>query len=201
MTLIAQSVASAWQRDPGEGESRIGRLLELSQSALAEMRALLFELRSSDPPPLPTESGVPQPSITRLRHDGLVAALSNHIESLKVESPAISLDTAQYQPQALEMEIALFRITQEALNNVMKHAAARQVVISLSTDETAVCLQIEDDGVGFEPTKGNGRSNGLGLRTMQERAEALHGRLEINSRPGGGTAVAVRLPLVNGDTK
>ena len=202
MTLVAQSVAPAWQRAPAEGESRVSRLLELSQSALAEMRALLFELRSSDPPPLPTESGVTLPGITRLRRDGLVAALSKHIESLRLKSLAVSLDAAQYEPQALEMEIALFRITQEALNNVVKHATASRVMINLSVDETAVCLRVEDDGVGFEPKKGNGRSpNGLGLRTMQERAEALRGRLEIHSTPGQGTAVKARLPLINGDAK
>lgn len=188
MTLVSQSVAPAWQRDPVEGEKRVNRLLELSQSALAEMRALLFELRSSDPPPLPTASGVTLPGITRLRRDGLIAALTKHIESLKRERPSISLDTEQYQTQPLETEIALFRITQEALNNVVKYAQAAQVQIHLSVTETAVGLQIEDDGVGFNPQKGNGRSTeGLGLRTMQERAGALHGRLEIRSAPGQGT--------------
>lgn len=196
MTLIAQSVAPAWRRDPSEGESRVSRLLELSRSALAEMRVLLFELRTSEPPPLPTESGVTLPGISRLRRDGLLAALSQHIKSLKLANPTISLDTAQYRPQSLETEVALFRITQEALNNVVKHAEATQVKIRLFVDETAVCLQIKDNGVGFEPKKGNGRTqNGLGLRTMQERAEALHGRLEINTAPEQGTAVKATLPV------
>jgi GAF domain-containing protein/two-component sensor histidine kinase len=202
MTLVSQSVAPAWQRDPAEGEKRVNRLLELSQSALAEMRALLFELRSSDPPPLPTASGVTLPGITRLRRDGLIAALTKHIESLKLERPSITLDAEQYQTQPLEMEIALFRITQEALNNVVKYAQAAQVKIHLSVAETAICLQIADDGVGFNQKKRNGRSaEGLGLRTMQERAEALHGRLEIRSRPGQGTAVKAYLPLAKGGTQ
>jgi GAF domain-containing protein/anti-sigma regulatory factor (Ser/Thr protein kinase) len=202
MTLVTQSVSPAWQRDPAEGEKRVNRLLELSQSALAEMRALLFELHSSDPPPLPTETGVTLPSITRLRRDGLVAALTQHIESLKLECPAISLDAGEYQSQTLEMEITLFRIAQEALNNVVKHAEAEEVKIYLSVGETTICLQIEDDGVGFEPKKDNGRSpNGLGLRTMQERTEAFNGRLEIRSAAGQGTAVKACLPLMNGEAK
>jgi signal transduction histidine kinase len=202
MTLVSQSVAPAWQRDPAEGEQRVNRLLELSQGALAEMRALLFELRSSEPPPLPTASGVTLPGITRLRRDGLIAALTKHIESLKLERPSITLDAEQYRTQPLETEIALFRITQEALNNVVKHAKAAQVKIHLSVEEKVVCLQVEDDGVGFEQKKRNGRSpDGLGLRTMQERAEALRGRIEIHSTPGQGTAVKACLPLANGEIK
>ncbi len=196
MTLIAQAVAPAWRRDPAEGENRVGRLLELSRSALAEMRALLFELRTSEPPPLPTESGVTLPGISRLRRDGLVAALSQHIKSLQLTDPTILLDAEHYQSQSLETEVALFRITQEALNNVVKHAEATQVKIRLLVDETAVCLQIKDNGIGFEPKNGSDRtSNGLGLRTMQERAEALHGRLEINTILGQGTAVKANLPV------
>jgi two-component system sensor histidine kinase UhpB len=85
---------------------------------------------------------------------------------------------------------------------VVKHANAARVWIHLSVDETAVHLQIKDDGVGFEQTGDNGRSpGGFGLHTMQERAQALHGRLQINSTTGEGTAVQVSLPLMNGETK
>jgi signal transduction histidine kinase len=202
MTLVAQSVAPAWQRDPAEGERRVDRLLELSQSALAEMRALLFELRSSEPPALPTESGVTLPGITRLRRDGLVKALTQHVESRKLEDPEIALDAGEYRSQPLETEIALFRITQEALNNVVKHASATQVTIHLSVDETGVALEIEDDGLGFQQERREGHSqSGLGLRTMRERAEALRGRLEISSTPGQGTVVKACLPLAEGETK
>ncbi len=200
MTLIAQSVAPAWQRSPVEGEKRVGRLLELSQSALAEMRALLFELRLSDPPPLPTESGVTLPGITRLRHDGLVAALQQHTQSLKLKKPVISLETAEYQPQPLEYEIALFRIVQEALNNIVKYAEAKTVTIRLYVAESAVHVKIRDDGLGFNPNRkrDDPAGSGLGLRTMQERAEALYGRLTIQSVPGQGTAVQAHLPLKDG---
>jgi GAF domain-containing protein len=202
MTLMAQSVSPAWQRDPAEGDRRVNRLLELSQSALAEMRALLFELRTSDPPPLPTEAGVTLSGITRLRRDGLLSALTQHVDSLQLERPIILLDTGEYRSQPLQMEIALFRISQEALNNVVKHAKAEEVTICLTVSEMTVCLQIEDDGVGFEPKKENGRSpNGLGLHTMQERTEALNGRLEIRSTPGQGTAVKATLPLMKEETK
>lgn len=203
MTLVAQSVAPAWQRDPGEGERRVNRLLELSQSALAEMRALLFELRSSDPPPLPTASGVTLAGITRLKRDGLVAALTRHVEALKLARPAISLDANAYHSQPLEVEIALFRITQEALNNAVKHAAAQRVRVLLAVNPDEVSLQVEDDGVGFEQKSESGprpsSAGGLGLRTMRERAEALGGRLEISSTPGQGAIVRTRLPRTTGE--
>lgn len=203
MTLVAQSVAPAWRRDPHEGEQRINRMLELSQSALAEMRALLFELRSSDPPPpLPTESGVTLAGITRLQRDGLVAALSKHVESLKLRRPSIALNAEQYKPQALETEVALFRIAQEALNNTVKHASAGHVEIQLVTREDEVHLQVSDDGVGFEHENGASRaSRGLGLRTMRERAQALSGRLHIQSTTGQGTTVEAHLPLTKGETQ
>jgi signal transduction histidine kinase len=84
----------------------------------------------------------------------------------------------------------------------VKHAKAEEVTICLTVSEMTVCLQIDDDGVGFEPKKENGRSpNGLGLHTMQERTEALNGRLEIRSTPGQGTAVKATLPLMKEETK
>ncbi|MCA9953493.1 MAG: GAF domain-containing sensor histidine kinase [Ardenticatenaceae bacterium] len=202
MTLVAQSIAPAWQRHPAEGETRVNRVLELSQSALAEMRALLFELRSSEPPPLPTETGVTLPGITRLRRDGLTTALARHIESLKLDTLQIGLEAKQYQPQPLEIEIALFRITQEALNNVIKHARAKKVAIGLTMTATAVHLKIQDDGAGFAGLPGKEpNGGGLGLRTMRERAESLNGRLQINSVLGQGTAVEAWLPITNGETK
>jgi signal transduction histidine kinase len=203
MTLVAQSVTPAWRRDEAEGQRRINRLLELSQSALAEMRALLSNLRTSDPPPpLPTASGVTLPGITRLQRDGLVAALTKHIESLKLERPQIALDVVQYEPQPLETEVALFRITQEALNNTIKHAAAAQVKIHLALIGTDVYLQVEDDGVGFEQKERNDRASRqeFGLHTMRERAQSLGGNLEIHTTPGQGTTIKGRFPLADGET-
>jgi len=201
ITLIAQSIAPAWRRKPAEGEKRVNRLLELSQSALAEMRALLFELRSPDESPL-AAAGVRVSGITYLRQEGLAAALARHIESLQPDGPAISLDTAGYEPQALEVEVALFRMTQEALNNVVKHARAGRVTIRLTETENGISLHIQDDGIGGVPEEENGRSaGGLGLHSMHERAEALHGRVTITSAPGEGTAVNVWLPPKNKEAK
>ncbi|MBK8988295.1 MAG: sensor histidine kinase [Chloroflexi bacterium] len=194
ITLIAQSIAPAWSRDRAEGENRVNRLLELSQSALAEMRALLFELRS----PEDSVAAVPEtrlPEIAYLRQEGLVTALRRHVETLQQDGLTIAVDVAGYRPHPPEVEVALFRITQEALHNVVKHARATQVAIHLSETTEAICLEIADDGVGFRTDTNNGRFlGGLGMHTMGERAEALGGYLKIRSAPGEGTAVIVRLP-------
>ena len=203
ITLVAQSLAPAWARDPAEGEKRVERLLELSQGALAEMRTLLFELRSTELPPLPTETGVRLPGIARLRRDGLVRALDKHIGLLVHNAPPIELEADNYRPHSMEYEVTLFRIAQEALNNVVKYAQAAEVKIRLYEEADSVCLSVIDDGVGFDVTQvQHGRSGskkgGFGLHTMQERAQAHNGHVTIRSEFGQGTAVTVCLPQENG---
>jgi PAS domain S-box-containing protein len=94
-----------------------------------------------------------------------------------------------------EIEIVLFRIAQEALNNVVKHANAYRVDIELKRYESGYMLSIEDDGLGFD--SGNGRDTrrpGLGMVTMRERSHAAGGSFEVHSSPGGGTRLTVRIP-------
>lgn len=192
MTLIAQSIAPAWQRSAEEGEQRVNRLLELSQSALAEMRALLFELRSAGQP-----AGGKLAGIARLRYEGLASALENYVRSVAGEGLAVRFEGFDAAPLPLDQEIALYRIAQEALNNVVKHAQAERVTVRLKVDAQHVFLTLEDDGVGFDAVRGgNGRSR-FGLRTMRERAEALGGGVTVRSAAGAGTTVEVYLPRMD----
>jgi signal transduction histidine kinase len=93
-------------------------------------------------------------------------------------------------------EIVLFRIAQEALNNVAKHAHARHVDVALTTSGREWALSISDDGVGVDPEGGGHTSgSGLGLVTMRERSRAIGGRVDVRRRPEGGTAVTVSGPL------
>jgi PAS domain S-box-containing protein len=98
------------------------------------------------------------------------------------------------------VEIVLFRIAQEALNNVAKHAGARRVEIALRTQDGERILSISDDGVGvnLETTSSPGTHVGLGMVTMRERARAIGGSLEVSARGAGGTAVVVRIPYPRG---
>lgn len=199
ITLIAQSIAPAWRRNPAEGEQRVGRLLELSQAALVEMRALLAELR---PPDLPSvfPSSPPFPGIVQVQREGLVAALQRHAANLAQDGLQIKLNAAGYVRQTFDQEEALYRIAQEALNNVIKHARARCVELNLSVEGESIQLKVADDGVGFAPASpvspvslGAARV-GLGLTTMRERAEALGGTVQLAATPGSGTTVTATIP-------
>jgi len=93
----------------------------------------------------------------------------------------------------LVVQDTLYRIAQEALNNILKHAKARHVTLTLARGPEAITLEVRDDGIGFDPS---GPFPGhLGQRTMRERAARLGGSIEIDSTPGHGARVRVRIPV------
>ncbi|HEX5504286.1 MAG TPA: GAF domain-containing sensor histidine kinase, partial [Thermomicrobiales bacterium] len=195
LTLIAQTLAPAWRRDPVEGERRVGRLLELSQAALGEMRGLLTELHPRDP----ASSGA-APALALVGREGLPAALRRHVADVARGAGAgleLGLDATGYAPQSPAHEEALFRIAQEALHNAVKHARARRVTIRLGVDGDRARLAVADDGVGFAATTAG--PGALGLSIMRERAAALGGGVRVRSAPGRGTVVAASLPRQDGD--
>ena len=87
----------------------------------------------------------------------------------------------------------MFRISQEALNNVVKHAQADKAYLTLRFDGDRVFLQVEDQGIGFDPQALNTAEDHMGLTSMQERVDAMGGQLTIDSKPGQGTRVTVEL--------
>lgn len=197
MTLITQSIAPAWRRNPAEGERRADRLLELSQTALSEMRALLFELRPLASASRPDETTA-MPGLLRIQQDGLVSALRHLIHFLSEDGPTVELQTHHYRPQPLEIEEALYRITQEGLNNSLKHAQAQQIMIRLELFPQNLQLTIQDDGRGFEwPLPAGTSQHHLGLNTMQERSQALGGKWQLTTRPGQGTTLSITIPITN----
>jgi signal transduction histidine kinase len=103
-----------------------------------------------------------------------------------------------YVPSTREQEYELFRIAQEALHNVAKHASARTVELSLDTSAEGTVLRVRDDGTGFDSATAAGTVGrawmGLGLRSMRERAESLGARFSVQSTPGQGTVVEVFVP-------
>lgn len=109
--------------------------------------------------------------------------------------------TGDVEPLHEEIEATLLRITEEALGNVAKHADAARVGVTLSYIDDEVTLDVRDDGCGFDPRHLPPRTirGGFGLDGMRVRAERVAGSLEIESEPGGGTAIAVRVPLVRHD--
>lgn len=137
-----------------------------------------------------------------LRDLGLVAALEHHASCCRkrfgvtVDLATIGIDRFERLPEAIE--VALYRIAQEALTNSVKHGSARSISIVLQRRESLIVATIEDDGAGFDSTNWHLRSleqKRLGLLGMEERARALSGVLTVESRPSGGTTIYVELPL------
>jgi nitrate/nitrite-specific signal transduction histidine kinase len=171
-------------RDAGKAqiEEYLVRIGELNEQALKEMRLLIHELR---PPALEAE--------------GLLGALHQRLDAVEkragVNARLISDAVVQF-PRPVEEE--LYRIAQEALNNALKHAAARNVLVRLATDNGRTLLEIEDDGRGFVVDTADGRG-GMGLANMRERASRLGGSLDILSAPGHGTTVRATVTLDNAE--
>jgi signal transduction histidine kinase len=197
-TLIAQSVAPAWRRDPLEGQKRVDRLLELSQTALREMRSLLLELRPVEETASPTLTG-PE----RVRRHGLLEALRLLAADFTHDGVRVGVRTYEYSAGSggaagnETVEHDAYRIVQEALNNAIKHARAQEILVLLDgSDPKQLCLSISDDGVGFVPAVEDESQVGrFGMKTMRERAEALGGSLRVITAPGKGTTVEVMVPI------
>ncbi|HEV7669164.1 MAG TPA: sensor histidine kinase [Thermoanaerobaculia bacterium] len=191
LALIAQTLAPAWKRDPAEGERRTERLVELSGAALAEMRSLLAEL-SPPSPPLADRVGPGDPD-ARIE-GGLIAALRNLIREHAKDGLKVAFLLRGYDGEDDDLEHTLFRVAQEALANVAKHARVEEATLLLAQEGSRIEIRVVDDGVGFHPNRRRSRpadaaGGGLGITAMRERMERHGGRLRLSSRPGGGTIV------------
>jgi len=164
----------------GDGVHLLRQARETAEEALQEMRLLIYELR---PPELVDK--------------GIAGALQSRLESVEGRAGiAYSLHVDDDLALSPEVEEELYRIAQEALNNALKHAHATAVGIVLrrSRSPERVELEVVDDGVGMDVNEASGRG-GLGLTSMVERAQAVGGRLTVESRPGEGTRILVEVPL------
>jgi signal transduction histidine kinase len=178
ISLTAEAAAALVASDPERARAELETLQELTAAALAEMRSLIFELRPA-----------------ALEADGLAAALAKHVDVLRRLHPqeiSVELEAERRLPAAVER--ALLRIAQEALGNALRHAGAARVEVELGVEDGVARLRVADDGSGFDPDEAAALSRRLGLVSMRERAEALGGRLEIESAPGRGTTVVAEVP-------
>ncbi|OGK87934.1 MAG: hypothetical protein A2X52_22785 [Candidatus Rokubacteria bacterium GWC2_70_16] len=124
---------------------------------------------------------------------GLSAALKSHAqEHLAGRGLSLSLEIEEGLPARPEIEIATFRIYQELVTNILRHAQAEHVSIELYERDGRLVLAVEDDGVGFDP---DAKSAGVGLTGMRERAALLNGSIRFDSEPGMGTHVVVEIPI------
>jgi signal transduction histidine kinase len=164
--------------DPAEASQHLDEARELAQLTLEEARAAISGLR----PPVLDDLGLA----------GGLASLARSMPQLNLE---LDLSDARLPEH---IELALYRIAQEGLQNVVKHADATRTRLRFAVDDDIARLEIVDDGVGFDTFEnplGGDEMGGYGVLSMAERAELVGGRLNIRSRPGTGTAVTATIPL------
>jgi signal transduction histidine kinase len=163
-----------WDQDQELARSSLEDLRRLTRSAQAEMRALLAELRPS--------------TLIDSDLDELLHLLGNALSG-RIDIPVVVTVTEGILLPA-EVQVAFYRVCQEALSNVAKHAKAKRVEINLKLEGAVVELCIRDDGQGFAPQQAISGHYGLGM--MRERAEAVGAQLSVTSRPGHGTDLTIR---------
>jgi signal transduction histidine kinase len=181
ITLYANAAALALAA--GKQEAMVDYLQELQETAresMRDMRLLIFQLH---PPELETE--------------GLAAVLQARLAAVEARAGLqtdFRVEGERRLPIALEEE--LYWIAQESLNNVLKHARAQHVTVGLHYTDASVCLEVRDDGVGFDALAvGSEGRGGVGLRSISERAARAGGVLTHESKPGAGTRVRVEVSL------
>jgi signal transduction histidine kinase len=173
MHLTVQSARLLFDRDPQQAGEQLERLGQLAQSALSEMRLLISELPVED-----------------VADGGLVSALRRHLAGGRIpESLSVSLEEEGDEPLPAAEERGLFRIAQEALNNIVKHAGASRARVHLHLAEP-FWIEIEDDGQGFDLQQAQ-NGNRVGLIYMRERAAEIGWDLGIMTSPGAGTRIRV----------
>jgi signal transduction histidine kinase len=174
--LIADTLSRVWEQDQEEARRGLEELHQLTHGALAEMRTLLLELR-------PAALGEQKLGVLlRQLTDGMMARTRISFTTTVVGD--CSLPT--------EVQIALYRIAQESLNNVTKHSQASQATVNLNCQPDRVTMSISDNGRGFNPE--SIQPHQLGLSIMRERAQAISATLSIQSQPGQGTELTVTWP-------
>jgi signal transduction histidine kinase len=190
-SLVAEVLPQVWQRDAGEAMEALEELRELTHGALAEMRAMLLELRPA--------------ALLEVSLDVLIRQLAEAVTGRSEIALGLDLEPApRLRP---DVQVTFYRVCQEALQNAIKHARPKHINVSLRMSPVVsakrsgewqgeLLLEVADDGLGFDTR--SSRPEQMGLRIMSERAESIGAHLTVESRPGKGSRVA--LAWRNGET-
>lgn len=178
LALGTRTARTLLDKDPEKAVEPLEYCLALAEAGLAEMRALIFELRPES-----------------LEKEGLVAALSKQSAAFRARHN-IEVETELcHEPNVpLNVKEALYRVTQEAMHNTIKHAKAARVQLEMRCEDHRLDLWVRDDGIGFNPL--DEFPGHLGLKSMRERVERLGGGLDIVSLPGQGAKIHAWIPIV-----
>lgn len=175
MGLTMRALELLLESNPDAARQKLVELRDLQRDALAEMRTLLFELRPQS-----------------LEKDGLVQAIRTHTAAVQGRTGlSITVDAGQLDRLPVEIEEAFYRITQEAIHNVVKHAGAQTASVRLGRPDGPLVLEVTDDGDGFEPERVP--RGHLGLVGMRQRADQIGAELSIQSQPNEGTTIRLAL--------
>ena len=182
MTLTTETARIMLQRDPTQVTPHLDLLQELAQGALSAMRTLIQQLR-----------------LSALGEDGLVLALRSHLVALEgTDGLKVNFHVEGEGKLLSDQTEGLFRIAQEALNNVSKHAQTNMAAVTLRMMREGTTLVIEDQGVGFDRSRPSPGGEGFGLTSMRERVDILGGTLEVRSYLGESTTILVEVPQIRG---
>jgi signal transduction histidine kinase len=175
--LGVRTARALLDRDPLQAVEPLDYALNLTEAGLTEMRALIFELRPES-----------------IESEGLVPALTRQAAALHARQQIeVSISLGEEPPLSLETKQGLYRIAQEALHNIIKHARATHVELRMFSQGDCLLLEVKDNGAGFD-SQGSFPGH-LGLHSMRERTERMGGSLLIESAPGQGTHIRAQIPL------
>ncbi len=163
-----------------EFSERVSEIEGTVTEAISRLRSLLFRLESAS-----------------LEKEGVAYAIGRSAEELFPDSPPrVRVESRLTAEPPRYLQVALFRVAQEALTNVLKHARASEIIVVLSEENNGTLLSVHDDGVGFDANELSTRAlpGHIGMRTMQQRAQAAGGWLRVKSKPRGGTTVRCWAP-------
>jgi signal transduction histidine kinase len=176
ISLGAHTALTVLESDTAKVLEALNYVLSLTEAALTEMRALIFELHPES-----------------LAMEDLATVLNKQVAAVRARHGIqVQTDLCQEPDVPLQIKEAVYRIAQEALNKAMKHAHPSRLEVKLICDSESVLLEVRDDGVGFDPQASY--PGHLGLRSMRERASSVGGALEIDSVPGCGTRIRAHIP-------
>ena len=180
IVLTTHAAQQRAERDPSKAREALDTVVELAEAALAEMRALIFELRPE-----------------ALADVGLVGALERQLDGLELRHGLTTVrDLGDEPPLPFAAKQVLLRVVQEALHNVVKHARAKRVEVRVRQRGERLQVRVADDGVGFDVDASF--PGHLGHTSMRERLAAIGGHVRLESRPGIGTAIEADVPLETG---
>jgi signal transduction histidine kinase len=173
---------SAARRSDGGLDQAVGRAVEQIEESIANLRALITDLRPAALDELGVQAAIESLAERTARH-GIEVDVSVELADEQGATP---------DRLASDLEIAVYRMTQEALTNAGRHGHASRAVVEISEDNDSLWLLVRDNGSGFDPSK---KSEGFGLLGISERVALLGGELEVESSPGTGTTIRARLPV------